>query len=150
VGRLTWDTDTGKTQDDGISLGGGFHDLRGSLTAIKRQDPVAFVGGLAYQHAFEKDQLRPGGTISANFGSFIALSPETSLRLQLSGARQKETEFLGRKISGSDQTVATFVLGGSTLLARGVLLNLSAGIGLTRDADDFSIALSLPIRFSGM
>jgi hypothetical protein len=39
---------------------------------------------------------------------------------------------------------------GSTLLARGTLLNLSVGIGLTKDADDFSITLSLPIRFSGM
>lgn len=147
VGRLTWDTDTGKTQDNGVSLGGGFHELRGSLTAIKRQDPVAFVGGLSYQHTFEKDQLRPGRAISANFGSFIALSPETSLRLLLSGAHQKETEFFGRKIGGSDQTVVTFVVGGSTLLARGTLLNLSAGIGLTDDADDFSITLSLPIRF---
>lgn len=147
VGRLTWDTNTGKIQDNGIPLGGGFHELRGSLTAIKRQDPVAFVGGLSYQHTFEKDQLRPGRAISANFGSFIALSPETSLRLLLSGAYQKETEFFGRKIGGSDQTVVTFVVGGSTLLARGTLLNLSAGIGLTDDADDFSITLSLPIRF---
>lgn len=147
VGRLTWDTDTGKTDDNGILLGGGFHELRGSLTAIKRQDPVAFVGGLSYQHTFEKDQLRPGRAISANFGSFIALSPETSLRLLLSGAYQKETEFFGRKIGGSDQTVVTFLVGGSTLLARGTLLNLSAGIGLTDDAEDFSITLSLPIRF---
>lgn len=150
VGRLVWDTGSGETQDNGVSLGGGFHKLRGSLTAIKRQDPVAFVGGLAYQHTFEKDQLQPGRTISANFGSFIALSPETSLRLQLSAAYQNETEFLGHKIGGSDQTVVTFVIGGSTLLARGTLLNLSTGIGLTGDADDFSIALSLPIRLSGM
>lgn len=150
VGRVTWDTDTGKRQDNAVSLGGGFHELRGSLTAVKRQDPVAFVGGLAYQHSFEKDQLRPGRTISANFGSFIALSPETSLHLALSGAYQKETEFFGREIAGSDQTIATFVVGGSTLLGRGILLNLLAATGLTKDADDFSITVSLPIRFDDM
>lgn len=150
VGRVTWDTDTGKTQANGVSLGGGFHELRGSLTAIKRQDPVAFVGGLAYQHTFEKDQIRPGRAISADFGSFVALSPEASLRLALSGAYQKETEFIGRTIAGSDQTILTFVVGGSTLLGRGILLNLSAAIGLTNDADDFSLTVSLPIRFDGM
>jgi hypothetical protein len=39
-------------------------------------------------------------------------------------------------------------VGGSTLLAPGTLLNLSAGIGLTDDADDLSIMLSLPVRLS--
>jgi hypothetical protein len=92
VGRVTWDTDTGETSDNGVSLGGGFHELRGSLTAIKRQDPVAFVGGLSYEHTFENDGVQPGATISANFGGFIALSPETSLRLLVSAAYQDETE----------------------------------------------------------
>jgi hypothetical protein len=150
VGRVVWDTDSGKRQENGVGLGGGFKELRASLTAIKRQDPLAFVGGLGYEHAFENGQISPGRTISANFGGFVALSPETSLRLQLLAARQQETEFLGRKIPGSRQTVATFVVGGSILLGRGTLLNLSAGIGLTEDADDFSIMISLPMRFFGM
>lgn len=149
VGRFTWDTDSGQAGDNGVSLGGGFHELRGSLTAIKRQDPIAFVGGLSYEYSYEADRVRPGPVISANFGSFIALSPETSLRLLLSGSYRDETELFGRQIDGSDQTVGTFVVGGSTLLAPGTLLNLSAGIGLTDDAEDFSITLSLPIRFGG-
>ncbi|MDH3376577.1 MAG: TonB-dependent receptor [Gammaproteobacteria bacterium] len=146
IGRVTWDSDSGKTRDAGVSLGGGFHELQGSLTAIKRQDPIAFVGGLAYQHTFEEDQIQPGSTFSANFGSFIALSPETSLRLQLSAAFQDETELSGNKIDGSDRTIGAFVVGGSALLAPRTLLNLSVGIGLTDDADDFSISMSLPIR----
>jgi len=150
VGRIVWDTNTGKKHANGLSLGGGFHELSGSLTAIKRQDPVAFVGGVSYQHTIESDNVQPGPSISANFGSFIALSPETSLQLLLSGSYQKETKLFGRKIGGSDRTVGTLVLGGSTLLAQGTLLNLAVGVGLTNDADDFSITLSLPIRFRGM
>jgi len=146
VGRVTWDTDTGRAQDNGVPLGGGFHELRGSLSAIKRQDPLVFVSGLSYERAFENNQVQPGPTLSANFGSFIALSPETSLRLQFFGAYQKETKLFGREIGGSEQTVGTFVVGGSTLVARGTLLDLSVGIGLTNDADDFSITVSLPIR----
>jgi hypothetical protein len=149
VGRFTWDSDTGDVSDNGVSLGAGFHELQGSLTAIKRQDPIAFVGGLSYEHSFKSAQLQPGPTVSANFGGFIALSPETSLRLLLSGAYQDEAELSGSEIDGSDRTIGTFVVGGSTLLAPNTLLNLSAGIGLTDDADDFSITLSLPIRFSG-
>jgi hypothetical protein len=146
VGRITWDSDTGEIGDNGVPLGGGFHELRGSLTAIKRQDPVVFVGGLSYQHTFEKGQIQPGPTVSANFGGFIALSPETSLRLLFSGAYQDETKLSGSEIDGSDRTIGTFVVGGTTLLAPGTLLNLSLGIGLTDDADDFSLSLSLPIR----
>jgi len=147
VGRITWDTDTGTTGDDGVILGGGLHEIRTSLTAIKRQDPIAFFGGISYGHTIEKDMIQPGSTVSANFGSFIALSPETSLRLLLSASIQDNTDLFGTTIEGSDRFAANFIVGGSTLLAPGILLNLSAGIGLTDDADDFSILVSLPIRF---
>jgi len=149
IGRLTWNSDTGETQDNSIGLGDGFQQLRGSLTAIKRQDPVVFVGGLSYEHTFEQDQVQPGPTVAANFGGFIALSPETSLRLSFSAAYQDETELSGQKIDGSDRTIGSVSLGSSTLVAPGILLNLSVGIGLTDDADDFSLLVSLPIRLSG-
>jgi hypothetical protein len=147
IGRITWDTDSGKLEDNGVSLGGGFHELRGALTAIKRQDPIVFVGGLSYEHSFEEDQIQPGPIVSANFGTFIALSPETSLRFLFSGAYRDESELSGNEIVGSDQTLASFIVGGTTLLAPGDLLNLSIEIGLTDDADDFAISLSLPVRF---
>ncbi|MEJ2688994.1 MAG: hypothetical protein P8130_03415 [Deltaproteobacteria bacterium] len=147
VGRITWDTDTGKLQDNGVALGSGYNELRGSLTAIKRQAPIAFVGGLSYEHSFEKNQFQAGPVVGANFGSFIALSPETSLRFRFSGAYQDESELSGTRIAGSDRTLATFEVGGTTLLARGTLLNLAVDIGLTDDTDDFAITLSLPVRF---
>ncbi|MDH5749386.1 MAG: hypothetical protein OEY85_08745, partial [Rhodospirillales bacterium] len=148
VGRLTWNTDSGAVSDNGVSLGGGFHELTASLTAIKRQDPIAFIGGLSYGHSLEMNGVQPGSTVSANAGAFIALSPESSLRLVLSGSYQDETETAGIGLAGSSRTIGTLVLGGSTLLAPGILLNLSAGIGLTNDADDFSFSLSMPIRFN--
>ena len=147
IGRITWDTDSGELQDNGVSLSGGFNELRGSLTAIKRQAPMVFVGGLSYEHSFEENQIQPAPIVSANFGSYIAMSPETSLSFLFSGAYQDETELFGNEIDGSDRTIITFVVGGSTLLAKGILFNLSFDIGLTDDTDDFAISLSLPIRF---
>jgi hypothetical protein len=148
IGRITWDTDTGKDHDNGVSLGGGFNELRGTLTAIKRQDPVAFLGSLSYEHTFEDNDIQPGSIISSNLGGNIALSPETALSIFFGAAYQNETEVNGKKIEGSDRTIGTFQLGGSTLLARGTLLSLSGGMGLTDDADDFSISFSLTKQFN--
>lgn len=148
IGRITWDTDSGEDFDNGVSLGGGFNELRGSLTAIKRQNPIVLVGGLSYEHSFEESRIQPGPIFGANIGSFIALSPESSLHFLVSGAYQGETELLGEEIAGSDRVLATLRIGGSTLLAPGVLLNLSVDAGLTNDADDFAISLSLPFRFN--
>jgi len=146
IGRITWDTDTGQDSDNGVPLGGGFHEVQGSLTAVKRQDPVVFIGGLSYQHTFERDQFQPGPVYAVNLGAAYALSPETSLRFALASAYQSESEQFGSAIDGSDRTLGTFILGGSTLLAPGVLLNTSLGIGLTEDSDDFSLTFSVPIR----
>lgn len=148
IGRVTWDTRTGTRQDDGVSISSDFDELRGSLTAIKRQDPLVFLGSLSYEHVFERDDVQPGAAFTATIGSFVALSPETSMRFFLSQSFRRETELRGDRMSGSDQTAATLSIGGSTLLARGVLLNLSVGVGLTRDADDYSVRLGLPIRFN--
>ncbi len=147
VGRITWNTDTGRSSDNGVSLGGGFHEVQGSLTAIKRQDPVVFIGGFSYQHSFESGDLQPGSVYAMNLGAAYALSPETSLRFALSSAYQDETEYVGNQVEGSSRTSGTFVIGGSTLLGPGILLNTSLGIGLTDDVEDFSLMFSLPIRF---
>lgn len=150
VGRVTWDTASGDRENNGVPLGGGFNEIRGSLSAIKRQDPIAIVGGLSYEHTFEENQILPGPIVSANFGTFIALSPETSMRFIFSGGYQYESELAGDKIAGSDRTLGTFVVGGTTLLVPGLLLNLSVNVGLTDDADDFGISVSLPFRFGGL
>lgn len=146
IGRLSWDNNSGESSDDGVSLGGGFKEVQGALTFIKRQDPVVFIGGLSYQHAYEKDSLQPGSILAGNFGGYIALNPQTSLNFVLSLASQKETKIDGDPIPGSDRVLGTLVIGGSSLISRGTLLHLSVGVGLTDDADDFSVSLSLPMR----
>jgi hypothetical protein len=146
VGRLTWNTGSGEASKGGVSLGGGVQSFTGSLAAIKRQDPVAFVGGLSYQYSLEEDRVQLGGTTSVSFGSYIALSPQTSLQLTLSAGYQEDTKLSGRTIQGSDRVLGTLVIGGSTLVVPGTLLNLSVGVGLTDDSNDFTVTLSLPSR----
>lgn len=141
VGRLSWDSDSGQT--------GGFEEYRASFSTIKRQNPLTFIAGLSYEYSPEKSNIKPGPSTSASFGTYIAVSPETSLNFIFSATRQKETKQSGITIEGSDQNIGVFIIGGSTLLAPGTLLHFASAIGLTDDAEDYSINLSLPIRLDG-
>ncbi|WP_420347708.1 transporter [Pelagibius sp.] len=148
VGRVTWDSDTGKDSDNGVSLNSGFHEIIGSLSAIKRQDPFAFVARLSYEHAFENDDVQPGDRFGVGAAAILAASPETSLRVSFSASYRDDLEFNGNTIDGTDENQAILSLGISSILARGTLLNFSAGAGLTDDSPDYTVFLSLPVRLT--
>lgn len=147
VGRVTYDSGLGDRSDNGVALDGGFHSIRGSLTALKRQDPLAFVGTLFYETSFEESGLEPGDQYGLRLETLLAASPDTSLRFGLQQTFIDDFERNGTKIPGSDQTQSTAIFGVSSVLGRGVFLDVQAGIGLTEDAPDYFIGVSLPIRF---
>jgi hypothetical protein len=147
VARLTWDSDSGDRVAGDIPLGIGFSELRGSLTALARQDPLAFTASLSYETSFEKDSIEPGDELGVSFGVSLAASPETSLNMALVQSFSQETRIAGRNIPGSDDVSSVLALGASSILGRNVLLSVSAGVGLTESAPDYTVALSLPMRF---
>jgi hypothetical protein len=147
VARVTYESDTGEKFDNGVPLDGGFNRVRGTLSAVKRQDPLAFVGGLSYDRAFESDNIRPGNRFGLSFGAVLAASPETSLRFVLEQSFIDDLKFDGEVINNSDQTQATLQLGLSTVLGRGMLFDIVAGAGLTDDSPDYFVGISIPIRF---
>lgn len=146
IGRITWDTDTGEKDVGGIS--NGFNEINGSLTFLKRQDPLAFIGNAGYQKAFEKDGFKPGDQFDLSIGVSLAASPETSLSFLLNQSFVDDFEVNNRKIPGSDQYVGVMSIGASSVLGHGLFLNLTAGIGLTDDAPDYSVGLTLTKRLN--
>jgi hypothetical protein len=148
IGRITWDADTGKTTSNDVVLGGGFNELRGSLSAVKRQDPLAFIGGVSYETTFENNNVEPGDALGFSIGTVLAASPGTSLRLALDQTFVDGSKVDGEGINGSDDVIGTATLGASVVLGRGVLLDVAADIGLTDDAPDYAARASLPIRFN--
>ena len=148
VGRVTWDTATGKTRDGGVLLGGGFHEVIGQLTATKRQDPLVFLGSASYSKRFENDDIKPGDQLGFTLGAILAASPETSLRFTFEQTFVDEAEVDGNQIDGSDLTAGTLNLGASVILGPRLLLDVVTGIGVTDDAPDYSIRASLPLRFN--
>jgi hypothetical protein len=144
---VTWDTDSGETSDDGFSLGGGFTELQGSLTMTKRQDPLVFIGSVSYRITFEKHNINRSDQLGFSVGALLAASPETSLRIVLNQTFVNELEVGDRAISGSDQVIGTLNFGASSIIGRGKFLDLTAGMGLTDEAPDYSIGISVSIRF---
>lgn len=148
VARINWDSQTGKSASNGIALGGGSHELTGSLSLVKSQDPLAFFGSLSYEKTFEEDDLDPGDRIGVSIGTVLAASPDTSLRASLRQEFTGDAEFEGNELDGTDQMAATLSIGASSVLGRGILLDASAEVGLTDDAPDYAARISLPIRFN--
>jgi hypothetical protein len=60
---------------------------------------------------------------------------------------QDEIKVDGRKIDGSDENSSLLLFGASTVVGPRTLLSLSAGVGLTDAAPDYTVNLSLPMRF---
>lgn len=145
VGRISWDTGSGDRMDNGVFLG-GFESVGGSLSFIKRRDPLVFLGSISYETFFENDNIEPGDQLAFSFGMALAVSPDSSFFASISNQFLDETEFENEQIDGSDLTSITLNLGASTIVSRGFLFNLTTGIGISDDAPDYSIGLSASVQ----
>lgn len=145
VGRVTWDTGSGNFTDNGVFIG-GFESVGGSLTFIKRSDPLVFFGSASYRSFFKEAGLEPGDQFAYSLGTALAVSPTSSLFASISNQFYSETEFGKEQIDGSDITSVVLNIGASTIISRGFLLNLSTGIGISEDAPDYSIGISATLQ----
>jgi hypothetical protein len=164
VGNLSWQFSNGNSNlatlahpPSGVvpppstALGSGYDALSASITAIKRADPLVFLGSLSHSINFSTTaggaRFNPSDTTSASFRTILATSPNVSLRAGFLLARTGSTALDGTTIPGSKQTLALLELGGSMVLSRQTLLDVSVEAGLTQDSPDFVLGLSLPVRF---
>lgn len=147
VGRVTYDSASGQTTVSQISTGFGYRSIRYGLTAVKRQDPLAFVAGVQYEQVVSPEQnIRPGNTFGFSMSALLASSPSTTLRLGFLTSFQDDAKISGRTIADSNSVSASLVIGTSTLLGRGLLLDISGGVGLTNSSPKFFLNASIPLR----
>ena len=147
VARIAWDTNSGQRTSNKVALANSVHEVRGSLTALKQQDPLAFFASVTYERPFTEDHIRPGDRLAFGLGTALAASPESSLSVAFNQSFTDDVRARGQVIDGSDETQATLAFGVSTVLSRNVLLSLSAGAGLTEESPDYFVGVSLPVRF---
>ena len=146
IGRVTWSNGQGSETDNGVLLGGGFQSLSGSLSLVKRKDPMALFLSLGYQAFDKQGGTRPGDAINVSFGTGLAVSPDSSLFGSVTHRSISETEIAGESIAGSDLDITSLTIGYSTILRRGTLLNLYSEVGMSDDAPDYAVGFSVPIR----
>ncbi|MEW6036793.1 MAG: hypothetical protein AB1648_00815 [Pseudomonadota bacterium] len=154
VGRVTWTAPTGRWSSGNVLLGNGFNRVNGSLTFLKRQDPLAFSGTFFYQASFQENGINPGDQYGVTLGTFLAASPETSLGMQI-----QQTFFTGFEIDGDsvlgnttaalgkNQANSSIILSANTRVSRTGFFNLSGAIGLTSGAPNYYVNASIPINF---
>ncbi|MBN2864991.1 MAG: transporter [Thiotrichales bacterium] len=147
VGRITWDTDSGKLVDNNVAMGTGFNELIVSATALKRQDPLAFTATLSYQKTFEKNDIEPGDQYGFSVGATLAASPQTSLSIGLQQSFSSNTKRFGNSIPGTDDITSAFTLGAASTIGRRLFFSTTAGIGLTDSAPDYFVSVAIPLRF---
>jgi hypothetical protein len=147
VARGYWDTDLGNATDNDIPLTGNFNELGGSVSAVKRQDPLAFVGAVGYSTVLEKNDIEPGDTWSFSAAAVLAASPATSLRLGFTQQFSDEVKVDGDKLDGSDSTSGVLTIGASAVLGQRALVDVALDVGLTDDAPDYAVRLAVPLRF---
>lgn len=139
-----------QTQDPQISLGAGFDAWGAALTAVRRADPMVLVASANFSHRLADDetqsQIEPGNAYGLSLQALLAASPEMSLRSGFTLSRTDTLEFSGEPVPGSAQEAGSLQLGLAMVLNQRMLFDLSLAAGLTGDAPDFGLAMSLSVR----
>jgi hypothetical protein len=134
-----------------VGTGSGFNSISGGVTALKRQDPLVFLGGFQYTHSFPSTiagvEQTVGDIYSLRTEAILAASPDTSLRLGWSVNWQQRSSFAGTSAPGSNQNFSFLEVGVGSVITPKIFLDASLLVGLTRDSPDFTALLSLPFRF---
>lgn len=147
LGRVSWEIPTGPTFAHETPLTSGQNKLAFSLTALKRQDPLVFVGTAGYTKAFENNNLNPGDQFNFTTGAFLATSPETTLRGVLQQNFLRDVTVNGTTFPGSNTVQPILNFGASSIVGRGALVDLQVGFGLTNSAPKYQVILSSTYRF---
>lgn len=146
-----------------LPTGSGFYTLTPGLTVLIPSDPAVFFGGVSYQHSFKRNNVKantvggpsdggiigdvaPGGVFGFNFGMGLALNDRSSFSLGYDHQSIGKVKINGSTAPGSVRVqLGTLLMGYSYRLNSGNFVNLSLGIGVTRDTPDLQLTLRMPI-----
>ena len=152
-----------------LATGSGYYSLSGGLSVSKLVDPVMLFGSANLTYGIpEKDinqvrsgsileEIRPGVSAGFSGGFAYSLSYDVSLSFSFQGNYSDKTKYLFR-VSGSEENeVATSAtMSGVFNMSLGVrvspktITNIGVGFGMTDDAPDVLLSLSMPIDINGL
>lgn len=146
-----------------MPTGTGFNSAQAGLTWLYASDPAVFFGGISYLHSFPRDDLSrtlllgaeeplgeiaPGDIFGFNAGMGLALNDKASFSIGYDQSIIDKTQQNGVDLPGSVRTtLGTLSLGVSYRYNPTATLNLSLGVGVTRDTPDVAFTLRAPLTF---
>jgi hypothetical protein len=148
--RFPTGSDPYRTSIAAVATGLGSTQITGRLTALKTVDPlvlystVSYSANLPYREAI--GEVHTGDSFDWQLGGLLAVSPDTSLSFGFDQQFRQDTRVDGKAIPGGNGVAAVALFGIDQVLSSRVLVDLSLGVGLTRDAPDYTFMISVPIR----
>jgi len=146
-----------------LPTGTGFNSAQAGLTWLYASDPAVFFGGVSYLHNFPRDNLsrtlllgekeflgevEPGDIIGFNVGMGLSLNEKASFSIGYDQSIIGKTQQNGVEVPGAVRTtLGNLLFGVSYRYNTTSTLNLSVGVGVTRDTPDVSFTLRVPITF---
>ncbi|HRP23101.1 MAG TPA: acetate kinase [Thauera sp.] len=146
-----------------LPTGSGFYSVTPGLTVLIPSDPAVFFGGVSYQYSFKRNgvrpnvvpetqlseyaEIQPGGVIGFNFGMGLALNERSSFSIgydHLSVGKTKAVFASGERAPGLRVQMGTLLLGYSYKVDSQKTLNMSLGVGVTRDTPDVQLTVRMP------
>lgn len=145
-----------------LPTGSGFYTVQPGLTVLLPADPAVFFGSISYQYNVKRSgvvmnttsgpqalgEIKPGGVIGFNFGMGLALNDRSSFSVGYDHAAVGKTKINGAYALNSVWTqLGTLLIGYSHRLSPSTSLNVSVGVGVTRDTPDVQLSVRMPISF---
>src|SRR5690606_34882075 len=148
-----------------LSTGSGYYSIGGGVSMSKVLDPVVVFGSVSGTYNIKEDgleqvrggrllsEVEPWFGVSGSAGFAYSLSYDISLSVSAQVSYSDETVLTfanGDQAAAQDQMTGFLSMSLGTRVSDMTIVNTSLGIGLTEDAPDFSLGVSLPINFSGL
>ena len=150
LARAPTGTDPFDVHGNELAFGTGTWGFNGGFTMVRSLDPAVIYGSLRYLWDVERNtnglDVDLGDGFEYTAGLAFSLNERLAFTTSLQHTILGRARINGDKIAGSDINAARLFLGGSYRMTETMTANLALGIGLTDDAPDFSIELSLPLR----
>lgn len=152
-----------------LPTGSGYYSFSGGMSISKLIDPVMLFGSGSVSYALpEKDinqvrggallnRVEPGFTASFSGGFAYSLSYDVSLTMSFQGSYTDKTTYVFRQGQGERNEVASAATMSGILnmnlglrVSPKTITNVGVGFGMTDDAPDILLSLSMPIDINGL
>lgn len=148
-----------------LASGKGYYAGSFGASASKVIDPAVVFGSVSYTMAFDVtdiDQARgnrvltevhPGDSLGLSFGMAYSLSYDLSVSVSYSQSYAFQTEYVfsnGDFVGSEDSTSASINASVGVRMSPKRIVNIGFGFGLTEEASDVMLGVSLPIDIAGL